>query len=73
MNSKPQPDSVIPQTGYFAALLAVEQETARLSVYSALFKQRTGGSGVRWVTTSGYPLLYAFDFLLASPEYYQRH
>jgi hypothetical protein len=34
------------------------QETIRLSVSSALFKQRTGGLVVRWVTTSEYPLLY---------------
>jgi hypothetical protein len=37
----------------------------RLPVRSALFKQRTGGLVVRWVTTSEYPLLYVFDFLLA--------
>jgi hypothetical protein len=30
----------------------------RLPVRSALFKQRTGGLVVRWVTTSEYPLLY---------------
>ena len=35
----------------------------RLPVRSALFKQRTGGLVVRWVTTSEYPLLYVFDFL----------
>ena len=34
----------------------------RLPVRSALFKQRTGGLVVRWVTTSEYPLLYVFDF-----------
>ena len=48
----------------------------RLPVRSALFKQRTGGLVVRWVTTSEYPLLYVFDlffrgfcylFLLSSP------
>jgi hypothetical protein len=32
----------------------------RLPVRSALFKQRTGGLVVRWVTTSEYPLLYVF-------------
>jgi hypothetical protein len=37
----------------------------RLPVRSALFKQRTGGLVVRWVTTSEYPLLYVFVFLLA--------
>ena len=39
------------------------QETTRLPVRSALFKQRTGGLVVRWVTTSEYPLLYVFAFL----------
>ena len=38
----------------------------RLPVRSALFKQRTGGLVVRWVTTSEYPLLYVFVFLLPS-------
>ena len=33
----------------------------RLPVRSALFKQRTGGLVVRWVTTSEYLLLYVFD------------
>ena len=37
----------------------------RLPVRSALFKQRTGGLVVRWVTTSEYPLLYVFVFLSA--------
>jgi hypothetical protein len=37
----------------------------RLPVRSALFKQRTGGLVVRWVTTSEYPLLYVFALLLA--------
>jgi hypothetical protein len=36
----------------------------RLPVRSALFKQRTGGLVVRWVTTSEYPLLYVFVFAL---------
>jgi hypothetical protein len=35
----------------------------RLPVRSALFKQRTGGLVVRWVTTSEYPLLNVFLFL----------
>jgi hypothetical protein len=38
----------------------------RLPVRSALFKQRTGGLVVRWVTTSEYPLLYVF-YLFAGP------
>ena len=38
--------------------MATGQETTRLPVRSALFKQRTGGLVVRWVTTSEYPLLY---------------
>jgi hypothetical protein len=37
----------------------------RLPVRSALFKQRTGGLVVRWVTTSEYPLLYVFGQLFA--------
>ena len=37
----------------------------RLPVRSALFKQRTGGLVVRWVTTSEYPLLYVFDLFYA--------
>ncbi|KAF2129638.1 hypothetical protein P153DRAFT_290957 [Dothidotthia symphoricarpi CBS 119687] len=36
----------------------------RLPVRSALFKQRTGGLVVRWVTTSESPLLYVFVILL---------
>jgi hypothetical protein len=40
--------------------VAIEQETTRLPVRSALFKQRTDGLVVRWVTTSEYPLLYVF-------------
>jgi hypothetical protein len=46
----------------------------RLPVRSALFKQRTGGLVVRWVTTSEYPLLYVFVFLptfdCIVPQYY---
>jgi hypothetical protein len=38
----------------------------RLPVRSALFKQRTGGLVVRWVTTSEYPLLNVFDLLFAN-------
>jgi hypothetical protein len=38
----------------------------RLPVRSALFKQRTGGLVVRWVTTSEYPLLYVFAILLST-------
>ncbi|KAF2129139.1 hypothetical protein P153DRAFT_292170, partial [Dothidotthia symphoricarpi CBS 119687] len=34
----------------------------RLPVRSALFKQRTGGLVVRWVTTSESPLLYVYLF-----------
>ena len=39
----------------------------RLPVRSALFKQRTGGLVVRWVTTSEYPLLYVFAKFLQLP------
>jgi hypothetical protein len=38
---------------------------ARLPVRSALFKQRTGGLVVRWVTTSEYPLLNVFGLVFA--------
>jgi hypothetical protein len=38
----------------------------RLPVRSALFKQRTGGLVVRWVTTGESPLLYVFLFLLVN-------
>ena len=40
----------------------------RLPVRSALFKQRTGGLVVRWVTTSEYPLLYVFFYCFCSPS-----
>jgi hypothetical protein len=40
--------------------MVAEQVTIRLPVRSALFKQRTGGLVVRWVTTSEYPLLNIF-------------
>ncbi|KAF2624988.1 hypothetical protein BU25DRAFT_398153 [Macroventuria anomochaeta] len=41
----------------------------RLPVRSALFKQRTGGLVVRWVTTSEYPLLYVFcNFIVPLPN-----
>jgi hypothetical protein len=40
----------------------------RLPVRSALFKQRTGGLVVRWVTTSEYPLLNVFDFFSSQEE-----
>ena len=43
----------------------------RLPVRSALFKQRTGGLVVRWVTTSEYPLLYVFVFF-ADPHLKQQ-
>jgi hypothetical protein len=36
------------------------QETIKLPVCSALFKQRTSRLVVRWVTTSKYLLLYVF-------------
>ena len=38
----------------------------RLPVRSALFKQRTGGLVVRWVTTSEYPLLYVFELFCSA-------
>jgi hypothetical protein len=49
----------------------------RLPVRSALFKQRTGGLVVRWVTTSEYPLLYVFVVILhlqrTSCVFYKAH
>jgi hypothetical protein len=40
----------------------------RLPVRSALFKQRTGGLVVRWVTTGESPLLYVFWILFCTHE-----
>src|SRR5690242_19364009 len=48
------PDSVYPFTYDHRTL------KTRLPVRSALFKQRTGGLVVRWVTTGESPLLYVF-------------
>jgi hypothetical protein len=42
-----------------------EQVTTRLPVRSALFKQRTGGLVVRWVTTGESLLLNVKDFRFA--------
>jgi hypothetical protein len=49
--------------------VVIEQVTTRLPVRSALFKQRTGGLVVRWVTTSEYPLLYVFAILSLNRVY----
>jgi hypothetical protein len=49
--------------------VATEQVTTRLPVRSALFKQRTGGLVVRWVTTGESPLLNVF-FVLAGKRIY---
>jgi hypothetical protein len=54
---------MLPQTGILAVFVVVEQETTRLPVRSALFKQRTGGLVVRWVTTGESSLLNVFFFL----------
>jgi hypothetical protein len=43
----------------------------RLPVRSALFKQRTGGLVVRWVTTSEYPLLNVFEIFLFASSHMQ--
>jgi hypothetical protein len=53
---------------YFANSATYDHRTlkTRLPVRSALFKQRTGGLVVRWVTTSEYPLLYVFANSIAS-------
>src|SRR5690242_18661428 len=52
-------------TYYFEGSSTYDHRTlkTRLPVRSALFKQRTGGLVVRWVTTSEYPLLYVFCFI----------
>jgi hypothetical protein len=50
----------MPKQVIYAVLLVAEQVITRLPVRSALFKQRTGGLVVRWVTTSESPLLYVF-------------
>jgi hypothetical protein len=45
----------------------------RLPVRSALFKQRTGGLVVKWVTISESPLLYVFFvFLISCIESFER-
>jgi hypothetical protein len=54
---------MIPETGNLTFFVVVEQETIRLPVRSAVFKQRTGGLVVRWVTTVEYSLLYVSAFL----------
>jgi hypothetical protein len=60
----------LPNTVILRDFVASEQETTRLPVRSALFKQRTGGLVVRWVTTSEYPLLYVFaNFFFAACRY----
>jgi hypothetical protein len=52
--------------------MASKREITRLPVRSALFKQRTGGLVVRWVTTSEYPLLYVFAIFFLHPFEYDR-
>ena len=42
----------------------------RLPVRSAIYKQDTGGLVVRCVTTSEYPLLYVFNFVLLNSVLY---
>jgi hypothetical protein len=58
----------LPDTVILRDFVASERETTRLPVRSALFKQRTGGLVVRWVTTSENPLLYVFDFFFEFSE-----
>jgi hypothetical protein len=48
--------------------MVAEQVTIRLPFRSALFKQRTGGLVVTWVTTGESPLLYVEKFLFAPAE-----
>jgi hypothetical protein len=48
--------------------VTIRRETTRLSVCSALFKQRTGGLVVRWVISSEYLLLYVFAYFSFAPD-----
>ena len=50
---------------HLRVFVTIEQETIRLPVRSAIYKQCTGGLVVRWVTTSESPLLYVFEILFA--------
>jgi hypothetical protein len=56
----PYSDLEIPQTGDIRVFVVAGHVTLRLPVRSALFKQRTGGLVVKWVTISESPLLYVF-------------
>jgi hypothetical protein len=56
--------AIIAKTVQCRTSVVTDHETTRLPVRSALFKQCTSGLVVRWVTTSEYPLLYVFAFLL---------
>jgi hypothetical protein len=49
-----------PEIGNLTVFVVAAQVTTRLPVCSALFKQRTGGLVVRWVTTGESPLLNVF-------------
>jgi hypothetical protein len=60
------PSITLSETVILAASMVSGQEKTRLPVRSALFKQRTGGLVVRWVTTSVYPLLCVFVILTVS-------
>jgi hypothetical protein len=60
----PSTENANPETEDLAVLETIEQEITRLPVRSALFKQRTGGLIVRWVTTSENALLNVFVFFL---------
>ena len=56
----PSSAPVLPKTVELGTIVEHGEETTRLPVRSALFKQRTGRLVVRWVTTSEYPLLHVF-------------
>jgi hypothetical protein len=54
------PGIALPETVVLAASMVSGQETTRLPIRPALFKQRTGGLVVRWVTASKHLQLYVF-------------
>jgi hypothetical protein len=62
MKAKLAPQNVCNCTTLLSQPSTYDHRTlkTRLPVRSALFKQRTGGLVVRWVTTGESPLLYVF-------------
>lgn len=53
---------MVPGNSRFGNLCVRQLGDTKASVRSALFNQRTGRLVVRWVTTSGYLLLYVFFY-----------